>query len=116
MPDQTRALIAIAVFATTILLVGVVVAARFRPNSNDSLIVKLGLSSCFLLVAALAWSLCYIGFVSGVMVSINRWRTIENDVVSNSVGYWVALGFAYLVGVVFLSIGAVILLARRTGK
>jgi hypothetical protein len=111
--DETRAMIAVGVFALTILLVAIVVT-RFRLDYNDSLIMKLGVSSCFLVLAALSWSLCYMGFVSGVMMSINRGRNIENDLANDPTGFWVALAFAYFLGLVFLSAGAVMLVARRT--
>jgi hypothetical protein len=114
MYDQTRSLIAVGVFALTILIVVVIIFTRFRLDSDDPLIFKWGLSSLFLTLAALAWSLCYMGFVSGVMMSIDRWRHIENDLASSPTSYWVALAFAYFLGVVFLTTGALILLARKT--
>jgi hypothetical protein len=116
MDDQTRSLIAIGVFALTILIVVVLILTRFRLDSDAPLIVKLVLSSCFLVLAALTWSLCYMGFVSGAMMSIAKNHSREHDLVTDPAGYWGAVAFAYFLGVVFLSSGAVILLARRTKK
>lgn len=114
MHDQTRSLIAAGIFVLTILIVVFIARTRSRQGFKTPSLVQLVLSACFLAITALTWSLCYMGFVSGVMVSIDRWRSIENDSASTPTSYWIALAFAYVLGVVFLWIGALILHAPRT--
>jgi hypothetical protein len=70
MHDQTRSWIAIGIFALTILIVVVVPLVRSRRDVKAPPLVAFVISSCFFAVTASTWSLCYMGFVSGVMMSI----------------------------------------------
>ena len=116
MYDQTLSLVAIGVFILTILEIVFVVVARRGLAFEGAMIVKVGLSTCFLAIAALAWSLCYMGFVSGVMPLIKRGRLMDIYSASDPTSYWIALAFAYFFGVLFLWIGALVLFAPRANK
>jgi hypothetical protein len=113
MNEQISTIVALGVLGLTFVLV-VLIAARFRVVSNDPAIIRFGMAFGFLVLGALSWFLCYLGFISGVMMSITRRHQYANDLAADPTGYWVALAFGYILGAASFSVAAIAWFARKT--
>jgi hypothetical protein len=114
--DPWHVLIAIGTFLLTVLVIGLVVLAfRVAPSRPSSLFDRLVVLLLSLVGTGFTWSLCYLGLVSGVMETTGG-RGMPMSVTylaSNPTSYWASMGVTYFMGVFFLSIGIVMLLAPK---
>ena len=114
--DPWHVLIAIGIFLLTVLVIGLVVLAfRVAPSRPSSLFDRLVMLLLSLVGTGFTWSLCYLGLISGVMETTGGRRAPMSItyLASDPTSYWTSMGGTYFVGVFFLSIGIVMLLAPK---